>query len=296
MPDDPAADPQTPPIPEPTPPVPPAEPPAPPTPDPATTPPAEPPAPQEPTAEDLRAQLVAKDEELTRLRSERTPPEPTPTPQPSTNQGIRHIAASHFIQQVIPSAKAAYVSDNATLAQQFDTIVDTTNKLVGAVMADQITPSVQMLAAANIELSNELEIRDLRGEVPSFRKELEPQVRAQLKALPMDQRAQTDAVRQVYYKVIGARSNGKAPAASPTPAPTPAPATRQVLKDVSAGGGAAPKPTTVRLTAAQEAERVLISDESEIPITPEAYAAKLKARQDRAKTLNKPVPVMLRDL
>lgn len=247
------------------------------------------PAVAEPSAEELRQQLAERDAEIERLK---TPAEPEAKPViPPPTQRVN--MAQMFLTQTAVEAKKQFVNETDP-AKQFDIVVDTADKLVGAVLHDTVNPGLRNLAAANIELANELEIRDLRAD-PEF-KALEPKVRALLKNTPYQQRAMqqedgTGIVTATFHRLRGAKTNGpltpaKAPAAPPS-------AARTALKDLAAGGGASPKPASVRLTGEQEADFNEMV-ENGINITRAEYYAKTKSRQDQAKANGKPIPKTFR--
>lgn len=242
-----------------------------------------------PSAEELLKQIQDKDAEIERLKGE-TEKKPE---SPPAERRIQNLVTDHFIKNVLPEARKVFTSEDATPEKQFNTIIDTVNQMIGAVQTDQIKPQIEGLATALIETLNELEIRDLRGEVPDFKKAFEKQVRETLSKANWKDRGDMDFVRGIYHRILGASSDGKKP--NPI-AKSAIPAASGALKDLSAGKGGAPvKTSTVRLTAAQEAERKEMENEQGgLPFPPELYMSKLKARQDKLKANNRPVPSLLR--
>ena len=239
--------------------------------------PAEPDPTPEPSADDLRSQLAAKDAEIAALKA-------SPAAEPAAPTS-RVTMAQVFVNQVIPKARTAYAAEKDP-ARQFEIMAETANQMVGAVMADQVTPAIQQLAAVNIELTNEIEIRDLRSD-PDF-KAVEKDVRERLKKTDWKLRANPEAVSAIFYALRGAKKNGtvKPVAAAPS-------AARAALKDLSAGGGASPKPAGVRLTAEQEKDfQGLV--ENGWPGDRKDYYAKYRARADQAKAQGKKIPATYR--
>lgn len=252
-------------------------------------------APAEPSADDLKAQLAAKEAEIEALKAAQAPEPEKPAPQ-QENGGLKDVAIGAFVNHIVPEAKRVFVDPNSTIEKQFDTIIDTTDKMLGAVIQDRINPMLRNLASANIEQSNELEIRDLRAEDPAFRKDIEPKVRAEISKMSWKDRANPEAVRGVYHKIIGAQKNGNVAPASVAPKPK-AQAAASVLKDVSTGSPApGPKANGIRLTKEQEADRLEIGLEVGHTLSPENYLAKLKGRQDHAKALGRKIPQTLREI
>lgn len=255
-----------------------------PTPEPAPEPTPEP---SEPTAEELKQQLAASQAEVEHLKSALPPSkEEEPEPAPTDRQPIQMTATQAFLHQTMPESKKQYSADTATPADQFDVMINTVDRFVGAVLQDQILPATHQLAAALIESNNEIEMLQLKFYDPAF-KGLEATVRKSLGKLTLVDRSKPQAVRNLYYQIRGAKPDG-------TPVTSPKDPSA-VLRDVSAGGGAPRKSSSVRLTADQETERSAIEAEQDTPFTPEQYAAKLKVRQDRAKAAQKTEPKLLRD-
>lgn len=256
--------------------------------EPSAEPGTEPPAEEEPTADELQQQLSDKDAEIARLRAGERQPGEEPPAQP------RVTMAQQFLSTRKPQLRQSFVAEKDE-AKRFEILFDTADQLVGAVMHDQIRPVFHSLATANIELSNELEIRDLRAE-PEF-KALEPQVRAQLKKMGWKDRGQFEedgsgAVRTIYHRLRGARRNGTPPKPS-TPGPKGTPAARAALKDLSAGGGASPRPVGIRLTKDQEADYQGMV-ENGISLTRTEYYAKWMSRVYQAKSAGRKTPATYR--
>lgn len=253
--------------------------------------PAEPEAPAAPSAEELAAQLAEANAKIAALEAPPAAPEPAAPAAPAPG-GIQHMQASaQFVREVLPAAKQAFIKDTATPEQQFDTLYDMTNRMVGAVLQDRVAP----VALANVEMHNEIEIRDLRVSEdgtpnPEFRA-LEPTIRKELAQMSWKDRATGTAVSQVYDRLLGAKTR-KPGAAAPAPAARPAtpnPAARAAVRDISTPAGAVRPKVTVTLTAEQEADRSAMEADGQ-PMSAELYAAKYKARADKAKALGKPIP------
>ena len=243
--------------------------------------------PQEPSAADLLAQLQAKQAEIDALKAE----QPAPVKEaPRVEHGrVQDMAIRTFATHVIPEAKKAFSNPDATLEKQFETVVDTTDKLITAVYTERILP----IAYSNIEIINKIDVRDLRAENPDFKQKYEPQVMAELEKMSWQDRSREGVVEGIYHRLLG-KQNGKpapAPAAKPKPAVSPS-----VLRDVSVGSpNAAPKTTASRLTPDQEADRQEMNQEGS-SITPELYLAKLNSRNDLRKARNLPPQKTLRNL
>lgn len=241
--------------------------------------------PAEPTAEDLKKQLEESQAEVDRLKGEE-PAEPAPAPK-TDGAPVANAATQAFIRQTMPAARKMFMAEDVTSEKQFDVMVETSDKLVGAVMTDQVRPAQHNLAVALIEANNNIEMLQLQLSDADF-KGMETTVRKSLDKMTLQDRAKPQAVTKVYHQLRGSKSGGKA---ATTPARTPAAVA--ALKDVSAGGGAPRKASSARLTAEQETERRTIQEEQTEPFTPEQYAAKLKVRQDRAKANKRPEPKLL---
>lgn len=249
--------------------------------------------PADDSAEQLRAQIAAKDAEIERLRAGGDQPKPeAPAPQ---DGGLRHIG--NFVHQVVPQAKKAFADPETPLDRQFDIMLDTADKMLGAVMEDRVLPSINKLAIANIVLANELEIRDLRADNPDFKKQYEPQVKEELAKLEMKERGKPDVAKKIYYRILGEKNGHGKPATPVSNGKARASAPSATLRDVSAGSPAsAQKSNGIRLSKEQEAERQTDAQETGQLMSPESYLAKLKARQDRARALGRKVPQTLREL
>lgn len=224
----------------------------------------------------------------------------------ATKPEIPNITA--FVNRTAPEAKRKFleapivtVGEDGTpkinkeaMASQFDSLYQMTDHMIGAVIADHVSPVLDRLAVRNITLANELEIRDLRTTSGSVFKSLEPTIRKELKALGWKDRVAEDAVTKIYHRLLGAR-NGHSKPAAPAPTKRPAAATA-ALKDISAGGGGgAPRKQVVgvKLTPEQEADFAQMVEEG-LAMTRERYAARVKARQDKAKSEKRPIPKTLR--
>lgn len=263
-----------------------------PTPEPEPEPSPEPePEPTGPSAEELQKQIEEKDAEIERLKGETAKKEPEP---PIVERRAQNLVTDHFIKNILPEARKSFTSEDATPEKQFNTIIDTVNQMIGAVQTDQIRPQIEGLATALIETLNELEIRDLRGEVSEFKKTFEKQVRETLSKANWKDRGNMDFVRGIYHRILGASSDGKKAVTVSKPA---IPAASGALKDISAGKGGQPtRPSTVRLTPQQETDRKSLEEETGTPYPAELYQSKLKARQDKAKAAGKRIPSTLTEL
>ena len=243
-----------------------------------------------PSAEELKNQLDEAKAENERLKAESSERKPE-APQ---ERRVQHLVTQNFIDKVLPAARKAFTAEDTTSDKQFDTIIETVNQMIGAVQTDQIRPQVESLATALIEVLNELEIRDLRGEVQDFKKAFEKPVRDALSKVNWKDRGNMDAVRAIYHRIKGAAGDGEK---VPPKTNKAIPGASGALKDLSAGKGGAPtKTVTVRLTEEQEQDRKEIEEETGVPHPPEKYFAKLKARQDKAKAAGKRIPNTLREL
>ena len=239
-----------------------------------------------PTADELRAQLEAKDAEIAQLKADK----------PVAGEPQQRVSMGQvFLRDSKPALKAAFAAAK-TPAEQYEVMFNTANQMVGVILQDagvigqdgkmrNLLADTQSLAAANIDLANEIEIRDLRSD-PAF-KASEAKVREQLKKMPWIERGDAGAVAKAFKAIGGKAQNG----AAKTPAA--APAARTILKDLSAGGGASPKPATIRLSKEQEVDyQAIISDG--VNLTRPEYYAKWKARADQAKAKKRPIPATYR--
>ena len=232
---------------------------------------------EEPSAADLKARLDALEAENADLKAK------VPAEAPDAEPRQRVSMTQVFVSQTVPKAKALYAAEKDP-AKQFEIMAETANQLLGAVMTDTITPSIQKLAAVNVELINELTIRDLRDD-PEF-KSVEAQVREQLRKTDWKTRASETAVQDIFHRIRGAKKNGM-PTSPAKKESTPT--ARAVLKDLAAGGGASPKPAGVRLTQEQEGDYQAILKDG-IDLTRAEYYAKWKSRADQAKAAGRKIP------
>lgn len=265
---------------------------------------AEPDAEAPPSASQLADSLTrikALEDENARLKGERA----TEEPRESTPS---HPNIQAFVSRYAPEAKKRFSEvspvtvkedgtvsvDKEAVAKQFDAIHTMTDQMLGAVLADHISPVLENLARRNITLANELEIRDLRASGGSVFKSLEASVRKELKALAWNDRLTEDTVTRIYHRLLGS-GNGRVPTAPSASAGRSASATA-ALKDVSGGGGggtSAKKIVGVKLSPEQEVD---FSDmvEQGMDISRERYYARYKARAEKAKAEKRPVPKTLR--
>src|SRR3990167_1976879 len=244
-----------------------------------------------PSAEELKNQLDEAKAENERLKAESSERKPEA---PVAERRIQHLVTQNFIDKVLPAARKSFTAEDATSEKQFDTIVETVYQMISAVQTDQIKPQVESLATALIEILNELEIRDLRGEVQDFNKGFEKPVRDALSKVNWKDRGAMDAVRAIYHRIKGAAGDGEK---VPPKTNKAIPGASGALKDLSAGKGGAPtKTVTVRLTEEQEQDRQEIEEETGVPHPPAHSFATLKARQDKAKAAGKRIPNTLREL
>jgi len=221
--------------------------------------------------------------------------EPEAVEKPVPSSGQQSSASTHFINEYLPSVRKEF-SKTVTVdketgevslntEKQFDLISDMANRLVGAVMADNITPKVQKLAVANITLANRLALSELRAD-PEFKK-YESSVIKKLNKMTWQDRAQDNAVEGIYHKLRGAKSSVKE---IEKPVKKQGTATAgAVLKDIAAGGGAAPKPAGIRLTKEQEQDYQEMVENGWTGDRKDYYA-KYKSRVDRAKAQGHSVP------
>lgn len=243
----------------------------------------------EPSAEALKAEarIKALEDEIKGLKDSAQPAKTEP---PAAKAS--HIQA--FVQRHAPELKRAFTAEGATAEQQFDAIYKLADQLVGSVMADHVEPTQDHLATRVIQLENELEIRDLRGDKATggLFSTLEKTVRDELKKLPWKERVSEGAVKKIYHRLIGERG-GMAPPKTNGHA-TPAAAT-EALRDVSAGSRTQPAKKVIgfKLNQEQEADfQAMVEDGA--TITRERYAARYKARADKAKAEKRPIPKTLR--
>lgn len=169
--------------------------------------------PQLSEADELRAQLEAKESELSGLKGRLDEIEgrltqqsvSAPTPQTDTRKNI-----TAYERQIVPQLRAAFDKTFDKDTGQFDSdkqfsiikgLVDTA---VNAVLNDIVYPSQNASYSAAVDQYNEFDIRDLRDE-PGF-KEAEQSVRKELAKLPLAQRAKEGVIKQIFYQLKGAGS------------------------------------------------------------------------------------------
>ena len=236
-----------------------------------------------PTADELRAQLEEARAENERLKAE----QPAAGGQPPQRVSMGQV----FLRDSKPALKAAF-SAAKTPAEQYEVMFNTANQMVGVILQDagvigqdgkmrNLLADTQSLAAANIDLANEIEILNLRSD-PAF-KAVEAKVRERVEKMSWVDRGEKGAVAKAYKAMGGKVQNGapKSPAA--------APAARTILKDISAGGGASPKSQSIRLSKDQEVDYQGIVNDG-VNLTRAEYYAKWKARADQAKAKGRPMP------
>ena len=242
----------------------------------------------EPSAREveLQAKLKAAEDENALLKGQTEPPAP------KTDQRRSYIQG--FVQTHLPSFKRTFITQGSTPEQQFDAMFQAVNHLVGAVLADQVTPFQEHLAQRLIQSENEWALRDLRDDPKqgSIFKSVEPKVREALKAMPWPERVKPDAIRHLYHRFLGERNgtlptvaNGKGPSSNASAA----------LRDVSAGTHVTTgkPPQAFKLTPEQERDFQAMLEEGET-LSREKYYARYKARAAKAKAESRTIPKTLR--
>ena len=254
------------------------------------------------SAEDLRAKLEALQAENESLKAKQEPAEAQP--QAQTQQQQKPSYARYFLDSVKPASEKAFseintvkVKDDGTVMvdgeaqrKQFGIISDMTDKMIGAVLADHVTPNIEQLALNNITLKNELELVNLKMADPAV-KTKEAAIRKELQGLSWQDRNKPGVVESIYDRVTGQsyRKNGS----FQPQARKGLPGAASALRDLSAGGTTVSrKPMPVKLTPSQESDYRSMSEN--IPgFTREKYAAKVKARNESRKQKNlKPVETL----
>lgn len=257
--------------------------------------PTEPEEPPQKTTDEIIAELKAENEKL-KAGKEPEPEEKKESPARVPNQNLKS-----FETTFIPQAKKFYVGqvkEDGTVdhGAQFDAIVRTQENFIMATLADRIAPMVEPLIKSNIEMRNELTIRDMRDN-PTF-KSVEARVRTTLSKLPLEQQERSGIITEIFHRIVGERAaSGKPISPVAKPAGKPASVVSQ-LKDISGGGGngggSAGAVGKVTLTSEQEKDRQEMEEEGGYAISKEEYHAKLKARQETAKASGrKKIPTIL---
>jgi len=242
----------------------------------------------EPSVEELSASSRIKklEDEIATLKGAAAPAAATAT------APVSHIEA--FVKQKAPELKRKFTDDTATLSDQFDATYEMSSHLVKSVLDDHVFPFHDRISRRVILLQNEVEIRDLRDTGSVFTS-LERDVRAILKKTRWNERAALDdhgrgIVTKIYHQLLGQRNGSRLAAATTTPRGTASAA----LRDVSVGRGApAKKSAGVTLTAEQESDFQALLSEG-MDLTREQYAAKYKARAEKAKAAGRPIPKTFR--
>lgn len=260
----------------------------------------EPAAEPEPTAAELKAQLEAANAKIATLEGGDEPADEEPAV-PVKPTG-RVSMSQTYLTQAVPEHRKEFAAAK-TPGEQYNVVMESANQMVGSILHDsgimengkllEVGKHLRGLAISNVHMANELEIRDLRSD-PEF-KRLEPEVRKQLAKTAWSLRAGDDKhltpVADIYHRLIGAKKNG---AIKPqVPSRAAAPAAGKILRDVAAGGGASPKPTSVRLTTEQESDYKEMVENGWTGSRTEYYA-KFQSRVQQAKAAKKPLPKTFR--
>lgn len=209
-------------------------------------------------------------------------------------------ATRQFAEQVPITVKedgTVQVNERA-LRQQFSTVIQTTDQMVGAILRDKVAPFMSTMYDRMVKLTVENEILHLRQErdgsddSPKFT-DFEPEVRKALSKLPTDQKDKEGIVRETFLRVAGSSLLNKPKPSAPVKQPI-----KEQLRDLSAGsgvnagGGAKQK---ARLTESQEKDRQSMSNSFGYEVDPGNYLSQLEARRKRAKAEGKRIPETLRE-
>ena len=234
------------------------------------------------SAEQLRIRQL--EEENARLKGEK-PADKEPVTKPVG-------AIDAFLKTVAPQSKKTF-STSKDEGERFDAIYSMTDHMIGSVLAEHVSPVMNQLASLAITLHNELEIRDLRQESGTF-KSMEKFVREELQQKDWPTRRKDGAVKAIYQKLLGIRSNGNA-GVSDKPKSGISPKAAAALRDVSGGSTTKPAKSSngFKLTPEQETDYQDMVEHGS-SLSREQYHAKWKARVAKAKAANRTLPKTFR--